>query len=100
LTASDPERVKKLQSLDKILFLCKILPANLNRSVMTMSSAEKLKELIDKAIEDQELSVSEHEKILTLADKDRLIDQNERALLHSLQCMIENGTIKKVPDKK
>ncbi|MEN6466579.1 MAG: hypothetical protein ABFD62_15500 [Syntrophaceae bacterium] len=65
-----------------------------------MSSAEQLKELIDKAIEDQELTVSEHEKILMLADKDKVIDQREKSLLHSLQCMIENGTVKKVPDKK
>jgi len=65
-----------------------------------MSSAEQLKELIDKAIEDQELTASEHEKILMLADKDKVIDQREKSLLHSLQCMIENGTVKKVPDKK
>ncbi len=65
-----------------------------------MSSAEQLKDLIDKAIEDQELTFTEHEKILALADKDNLIDKKEKALLHSLQCMIENGTIKRVPDKK
>jgi hypothetical protein len=65
-----------------------------------MSSAAKLKELIDKAIEDQELTVSEHEKILALADADKVIDKEEKTLLHSLQCMIEDGTVKKVPDKK
>ncbi len=65
-----------------------------------MSTAEKLKQMIDKAIEDQELTISEHEKILSLADSDKVIDRGEKSLLHSLQCMIENGTIKRVPDKK
>lgn len=65
-----------------------------------MSTAEKLKAMIDKAIDDQELTFSEHEKILHLASQDNVIDQQERSLLHSLQCMIENGTVKRVPDKK
>lgn len=65
-----------------------------------MSSAEKLKKMIDKAIEDQELTFTEYEKITMLAAEDNVIDKQERALLHSLECMIEDGTIKKVPDKK
>lgn len=65
-----------------------------------MGSTGKLKTLIDKAIADQELTISEHEKILSLAEQDKVVDEQERSLLHSLQCMIENGTIKRVPDKK
>jgi len=64
------------------------------------SSAEKLKQMIEKAIEDHEITVTEYEKILHLADEDHQIDAQEKALLQSLQDMIESGAVKRVPDRK
>ena len=64
------------------------------------SSAEKLKQMIEKAIEDHEITVTEYEKILHLADEDHRIDAQEKALLQSLQDMIESGAVKRVPDRK
>jgi len=64
------------------------------------SSAEKLRKMIDKAIEDHEITVTEYEKILHLASEDNKIDAQERALLQNLQNLIESGTVKRVPDRK
>jgi hypothetical protein len=60
-------------------------------------SGKKLAELIDKAIEDGELTTTEYDKILALADEDGIIDSQERRLLQTLNDMVENKTIKKVP---
>ena len=57
-------------------------------------SAEKLKEMIKKAIEDEKITPDEREKIMMLAEEDGVIDAEERALLAQLQDMIENGTVK------
>lgn len=65
---------------------------------MTASnSAEKLKELIKKAIDDHQITAAEYEEIMTLADADGIIDQQERRLLSELQDMIANRSIKRVP---
>ena len=64
------------------------------------SSAEKLRKMIDKAIEDHEITVTEYEKILHLASEDNKIDAQEKALLQNLQDIIESGTVKRVPDGK
>ncbi|MBP9019930.1 MAG: hypothetical protein KBG01_00195 [Syntrophobacterales bacterium] len=64
------------------------------------SSAEKLRKMIDKAIEDHEITVTEYEKILHLASEDNKIDAQEKALLQNLQDLIESGTVKRVPDRK
>ena len=61
------------------------------------SSAEKLKELIKKAIEDHVVTNAEYEEILALADEDGVIDTEERKLLSALQDMIEDKTVKRVP---
>ena len=61
-------------------------------------SGRKLGELINKAIEDCELTHSEHQQIVALAHADGVIDSHERQLLSQLQEMIANGTIKKVRD--
>ncbi len=57
----------------------------------------RLAKLINKAIDDLELSNSEYEEILALANEDGVIDEQERALLKQLQDMLTNGTIKRVP---
>ena len=59
-------------------------------------SGRQLAELINKAIEDGELTTTEYDKILALANKDKVIDSQERQLLQTLQDMLANRTIKKV----
>jgi hypothetical protein len=61
-------------------------------------SAEKLAAMIKKAIEDEKLTTTEREKIMMLADEDHVIDAQERRLLGELQHMIDNGSVKVVPD--
>ncbi|OPL17030.1 MAG: hypothetical protein AVO38_06315 [delta proteobacterium ML8_D] len=61
-------------------------------------TGRKLAEMIKKAIRDSELTVSEHNKILAIADGDLMIDSKEQNLLKELQNLIANGTIKRVPD--
>lgn len=57
----------------------------------------KLAEMIKKAIRDCELTTSEHDQILAIADRDGVIDSQEKNLLRQLQDLIANGTIKKIP---
>ncbi len=57
-----------------------------------------LGELIKKAIEDCELTHSEHQQIVSMAHADGTIDAQERQLLSQLHEMIANGTVKKVRD--
>jgi len=64
------------------------------------SSAEKLKKMIDKAIEDHEITVLEYEKILHIASEDNKIDAQERALLQTLQDLIESGAVKRVQNRR
>ncbi len=60
-------------------------------------SAEILRKLIDKAIDDHKITRSEYEMIINQATKDSHIDPHERALLNQLQEMIEDKSIKLVP---
>jgi len=60
-------------------------------------SAEILRKLIDKAIEDHKITRREYEMIINQASKDAHIDSHERALLQQLQEMIEDKSIKLVP---
>jgi hypothetical protein len=53
--------------------------------------------LIKQAIDDHELSNTEYERILALADADGVIDPQERGLLTLLQDMLSDGSIKKIP---
>ena len=57
-------------------------------------SAEKLKQLIEKAIDDHVLTRDEYDQILHLASEDGIIDRQEQALLEQLQDMIDNKTVK------
>jgi hypothetical protein len=60
-------------------------------------NAGKLSEMIKKAIEDHQITYSEYENILELADEDGHIDPQEKQLLFQLNEMIENKTLKRVP---
>ena len=61
------------------------------------SSGNRMCEMIKKAIEDGELTTTEHEQILALADEDGIIDSQERRQLNQLQELLANGSVKKVP---
>ncbi len=57
-------------------------------------SARRLKEMIEKAIEDHRITRDEMDLILAIATEDSHIDPFEQALLNQLQEMIENKEIK------
>jgi transcriptional regulator CtsR len=60
-------------------------------------SAARLKELIEKAIEDHLITRAEYDSIMHLVLEDHIIDSQEQALLDQLQDMIENKTVKIIP---
>jgi hypothetical protein len=59
-------------------------------------SADKLKSMIAKAIEDHVLTRDEYDMILHIASEDGHIDREEQALLEQLQDMIENKMVKMI----
>ncbi len=58
------------------------------------ASSHKLRSKIEKAIEDHVLTREEYDEIIHLATEDGHIDKVEQALLHQLQDMIEDKTVK------
>ena len=58
------------------------------------SSSVKLREIIEKAIEDHVITHDEYDKIIQIATEDGVIDRHEKALLNELQNMIEDKTVK------
>jgi hypothetical protein len=63
------------------------------------SEANKLRHIIEKAMDDQKITKSEYDKIIHQAIDDGNIDRQELVLLREFQEMIANKTIKLVPDK-
>lgn len=59
-------------------------------------SADKLNEMIKKAIDDGHLTTTEYDQIMKIVDEDGVIDSQEKKLLSELQEMLSNGTIKRV----
>ena len=59
-------------------------------------SAVKLADMIRKAISDCEVTNSEFNAIMEVANEDQHIDRQEQSLLNQLQSLIANGTIKRV----
>ncbi len=57
-------------------------------------SADKLRHMIEKAIEDHKITRDEYDQIIHLATEDGHIDSQEQALLSVLQDMIENKLVK------
>lgn len=57
-------------------------------------SSIKLKEMIEKAIEDHVITREEYDKIIHIATEDGVIDRHEQALLSELQQMIEDKAVK------
>jgi hypothetical protein len=60
-------------------------------------SAARLKAMIEKAIEDHQITRSEMDAILDIATEDSHIDPQEQALLNQLQELIENKSMKVIP---
>ncbi len=61
---------------------------------MSSSNAEKVKELILKAIEDHEITREEYDMIIHAATEDGVLDNQEKALLAQLNDMIENKMVR------
>jgi predicted signal transduction protein with EAL and GGDEF domain len=59
-------------------------------------SAHRLKDMINKAIEDHKLTRDEYDMIIHMATEDGHVDPQERALLAELQDMIENRMVRLV----
>lgn len=59
-------------------------------------SAGTLKELINHAIGDLEITPAEYKTIMDCAHEDGHLDKEEESLLAQFQAMISNGTIKRV----
>ena len=57
-------------------------------------SAIRLREMIEKAIEDHKITRDEYDQIINIATEDGYIDQHEQALLRALQQMIEEKEVK------
>ncbi len=57
-------------------------------------SAIRLREMIEKAIEDHKITRDEYDKIINIASEDGIIDRHEHALLSELQQMIEDRAVK------
>jgi hypothetical protein len=59
-------------------------------------SAGKLKVMIEKAIDDHQITRDEYDMILHIATEDGHIDKHEQILLEQLQEMIENKSVRLV----
>ncbi|MCE4565444.1 hypothetical protein INQ51_14090 [Maribellus sp. CM-23] len=57
-------------------------------------SSIRLREMIEKAIEDHKITRDEYDKILNIATEDGFIDAHEQALLNELQQMIEDKVVR------
>ena len=57
-------------------------------------SASQLKKMIEKAIEDHQITRDEYDQILHIATEDGHVDRHEQSLLEQLQEMIENKMVK------
>jgi len=62
------------------------------------NSASKLKELIEKAIDDHKITQQEYDQIIHLASEDGHIDAQESALLATLHDLIESKTVKRTAE--
>lgn len=60
-------------------------------------SAGKLREMIEKAIEDHLITRAEYDAIMNIALEDGHIDEHEQSLLNLLQEMIEEKSVKVIP---
>jgi hypothetical protein len=64
---------------------------------MYSKSAQELRKLIEKAIEDHLITRAEYDNIMNIASGDSNIDKEEQILLNQLQGMIEDKSVKIIP---
>lgn len=57
-------------------------------------SSIRLREAIEKAIEDHKITRDEYDRIINIASEDGIIDNHEMALLRQLQQMIEEKEVR------
>lgn len=60
-------------------------------------SASRVRAMIEKAIEDNQITKAEYEEIIHLVLEDAHVDPQERALIKELQDMIDDKSVKLVP---
>jgi tellurite resistance protein len=60
-------------------------------------NTQRLRDMIEKAIADHELTRAEMDMIMHIATEDGYIDPQEQTLLNQLHDMIENKMVKIVP---
>ena len=63
------------------------------------SSAQRINEIIKAAIDRHEITHSEYASVLSIADEDGHIDPMERAAITNLRDLIDDKTVRLVPDK-
>lgn len=61
---------------------------------MDYGTASRLREMIEKAIEDHVITREEYDQIINIATEDGKIDHHEQALLAELQNMLQDGSVK------
>lgn len=57
-------------------------------------SADKLRQMIEAAIDDHIITREEYDRIIHIATEDGHVDKHEQALLGQLQTMIEDGSVR------
>jgi hypothetical protein len=60
-------------------------------------SANRVRAMIEKAIDDHQITKAEYEMIIHFVLEDAHVDSQERALIRELQDMIDNKEVKLVP---
>ncbi len=61
---------------------------------MISESAKRLKDSIEKAIEDGVITPEEYDQIIHIASEDNVIDRHEQALLQQLQEMLADKSVR------
>lgn len=59
---------------------------------------EKLVEKIKQAMEDSIITTAEYDDIMNIAQESRVLDRYERAVLREFNCMIADGTLRRVAE--
>lgn len=61
---------------------------------MNYDDVARLREIIEKAIEDHIITHEEYDQIINMATENGHIDPHEQALLSELQKMLQDGSVK------
>ena len=64
---------------------------------MKASEHDKLAEKLRQAIEDSIITTAEYEDIINTASEIDVLSSHDRAILRQFNCMIADGTLRRVP---